>query len=73
MAKKITYMGVSRSLKQWSEEWEIPYGTLQKRLRRNPDISLDALFSKDLHEHKTQREIISQKRQAEARMRYYGR
>ena len=69
MAKKITYMGVSRTLEQWAVEWDIPYGTLQKRLRRNPDISLDALFSKNLHEHKRQIEI----RRAENRLRYYGR
>ena len=57
MANKITYMGVSRTLQQWAVEWDIPYNTLYKRLRRNPNISLDALFSKDLHEHRRQIEI----------------
>ena len=55
--KTITYMGITRTLKQWSIEWDIPEVTLYRRLQKNPNISLDDLFSKDLRSYNKQRYI----------------
>ena len=60
MANKITYMGVSRTLQQWAVEWDIPYSTLYQRLRRNPKISLDDLFAKNLSVYNRERNIRNQ-------------
>ena len=41
----ITYNGKTQSLSEWSRETGIKIVTLRARLRRNPNISLDDLFS----------------------------
>ena len=49
----ITYNGKTQSLSEWSRETGIKRVTLQKRLERNPDISLDNLFSTDMTNNNT--------------------